>query len=173
MMGAIIMTLLSSGTLLGPDEQIRPRPPIPKRVAALLADTRFQPFLQGDRVEALPVEDLLATLKPGEAVSDLGLAAKFRVVPLPRRVPDGARAKLRRILIDPRTYEDAVSGCAFAPSAAFRFWMRDAFIDVLLGNECHQVAFAAGGTELLEYFVATEVAARAIGALAREVLEKR
>jgi hypothetical protein len=166
----IVVALFVSALVGTPGEPARTRPPVPKRLAALLADERLKPFLQPDRVEALPVDDLLSTLKPGEAASDLGLAAKFRVLSMARPVANSTSVKLQELLTSPRTYEDAVSGCSFSPSTSFRYWRRDAYVDVLLGNQCHQVAFATSGRELLEYFVATDRAAGVLEGLAREAM---
>jgi len=139
----------------------------------LLGNPRMAPFIHAERVEALPVEDLMGTLKPGEAASDLGLAAKFRILLEPHPLDSEAIARVRLLLKRASSYEDAVSGCSFAPTVAIRFTRGEAFVDVILGNECHQVAFAADGADRLEYFVTSEEAARTLSTLAREALTGR
>jgi hypothetical protein len=133
--------------------------------AAMLASPRIAPVSAPERVEVLPVEDMLDELKPGESASDLGLAAHFRVIEKPRSLDTHTRAELRRILMNPRSYSSAVSACTFQPFVAFRHWAAGVFVDVLVGPRCSQVAFAENGRDLLGYLLLTNQAAGKLQAL--------
>jgi hypothetical protein len=138
--------------------------------AAMFASQRIAPVASPERVEVLPVEDLLDQLKPGESASQLGLAAHFGVIETPRAVDAPTQRALRRILMDPRSYSSGVSGCAFSPFLALRHWSGEVFVDVLIGDKCFQVAFAENGRELLGYLLLTD---RAAGRLRRVVARWR
>jgi hypothetical protein len=137
---------------------------------ALLVSPRIRPISSPERVDRLPVQNLLPQLKAGESASDLGLAARFRVIDKPVPLDAPAQATLRRILMNSDSYSRGVSGCAFEPTVAFRHWgAGGVFVDVLIGEGCYQVAFAENGRELLGYLLFTDQAARKIQALVRSV----
>jgi hypothetical protein len=116
----------------------------------------------------LPVEDLLLQLKPGESASDFGLAARFRVVDKPVLVGAKAQSELKQVLLNSSSYSSAVSGCTFQPTVALRHWSSGAFVDVLVGRTCFQVAFTENARELLGYFLLTDGAASRLDALLRK-----
>ena len=141
--------------------------------AAMFASPRIGPVASPDRVEVLPVEDLLDQLKPGEVASDLGLPAHFRVIDKPKPLDVVLQRELKRVLMNPRSYSDGVSACAFQPFVAFRHWSGKSFVDVYGGRDCFQVALAESGRELLGYYPVSERARKALEVVVARSLSQK
>lgn len=115
------------------------------RTSELLASKALAAVRTPDRVESLPVENLLGSKDKKTAATETSLPGRFRIVPEPQPVAADLVPKLSRLLLSRSSYADGYKACIFDPGVAFRFWKGSAAVDVLVCFHCGDLGFQVVG----------------------------